>query len=148
MSTRRPLRTAFRVAALLVGGTIGSVVISTQAQNQIIWFADHEEPGESDWSCPGGLDFGGGEFDSGCVSPTGAGWLGTFVAKWDNDPTSPFPPAPPGGGNFGLAMVNANSCSDGQGAGTRMFRWANHPAIDDLYYRVWGPVSPALHADR
>jgi hypothetical protein len=137
MSTCRPWLTAFTIVAFLIGGTMGSVVITTQAQNQIIWFADHEEPGESDWYYPGGLNFGGGEFDSGCLSATGAGWAGTFFAKWDNDPATPFPPAPPGGGNFGLALVAANSCSDGQGAGTRMFRWAESHAIDDLYYRVW-----------
>jgi hypothetical protein len=137
MNARFHVFAIFSVVALLLGAAIAARVTTIHAQSQVLWSADHEGPGESDWYAPGGLNFGGGEFDSGCSSSSGAGWAGTSIVMWDNDPTTPYPPAPPDGGNFGLAMVNANSCGGGQAAGTRMFRWAESRAYDDLYYKVW-----------
>jgi hypothetical protein len=122
------------LCALVLVGRTGQL----RAQSQTLWFADHEEPGENDWYLPGGLNFGGGEFDSGCSStPPLAGWAGTMAAKWDSDPATPFPPPAPAGGNFGLAMTAAAPCGDGQSAGTRMFRWTESRQYDELYYKVW-----------
>jgi hypothetical protein len=125
------------VAAFLVAGMLGSLPSTTRAQSQVVWFADHEEASDVDWYYPGGLASGGGEFDSGCASPSGAGWAGSSFALWDDDPNTPYPPAPPNGGNFGLLMVSVASCGGGQAAGTRMFRWAEPRAFDELYYKVW-----------
>lgn len=128
-----PATLALLCAALLVG-----VRQRVQAQSQTLWLADHEEPGETDWYSPGGLNSGGGEFNSGCSSAPGlAGWGGTMAIQWDSDPTTPFPPPPPGGGNFGLAMVAASPCGGGQSAGARMFRWMEPRQYDELYYKVW-----------
>jgi len=112
-----------------------------RTQGQIVWFADHEEPGEFDWYRPGGVGFGGAKSDSGCSSDDGAGWAGTSLAVWKDIGI----PSPINGGEFGLMLTSLNSCNTDQSpsarsAGTRMFRW-KEPRWDypnqALYYKVW-----------
>jgi hypothetical protein len=99
------------------------------AQGEVLWFADHEEPGQAHWYYPGGLNFGGGEFDSGCA--------GTTFTVYDNDPNTPNVAPPPGGGNFGLVLSMTAPCGGLMASGTRLFRWKEPIEHPDLYYKVW-----------
>ena len=118
-----------------------AATIDVRTQGHTIWFADHEEPGDSDWYSPGGSGFGGGEFDSGCSSAAGSGMAGTTFVKWQDVGVPP----PTGGGAFGLMLASVNNCggpnyTPDYGAGTRMFRW-KEPKWDApnqaLQYKVW-----------
>jgi len=115
---------------VIVGATSGD------GQSPTIWFADHEEPGDHDWYSPGGIAFGGGQFNSGCTSGTGAGMAGTSFVKWTDINVTP----PANGGDFGLMLASTTTCGQGFSAGTRMFRW-KEPKWDfpnqALYYKVW-----------
>src|SRR6267378_1526580 len=107
------------------------------SQSSIVWFADHEEPGDFDWYAPGGGGLGGGQFNSGCNSASGAGMAGTSFVKW----TDINAPPPANGGDFGLMLASATTCGGpGFSAGTRMFRWKeskwDYPN-QALYYKVW-----------
>jgi hypothetical protein len=102
---------------------------AVHAQGEVLWSADHEEPGEADWYFPGGANFGGGEFDSGCA--------GTTFTVYDNDPNTPNIPAPSGGGFFGLDLRMTAPCGTETTSGTRLFRWKEPIEHPDLYYKVW-----------
>jgi hypothetical protein len=108
---------------------LGHHTAGAQAQGSVLWFADHEEPGESDWYYPGGLNFAGGEFNSGCA--------GTTFTVYDNDPNTPAVAPPPGGGSFGLELRMAAPCGSATASGTRLFRWKEPIEHPDLYYKVW-----------
>ena len=54
---------------------------TVRAQGSVLWSADHEGPGEAKWYHPGGINFGGGELNSGCA--------GTTFTVYDNDPNTP-----------------------------------------------------------
>ena len=111
---KHPLWLLAGFAVAVWAAAMGRATPTVQAQGQIIWFADHEEPGEKAWYSPGGLAFGGGEFDSGCAStPPLAGWAGTKSVRWDSDSPMSVPEPPPGGGNFGLQMTMAAPCGNG-----------------------------------
>ena len=138
MRSRFKLHLTACVGVILCGLTLVGDTQRVQAQSQILWFADHEGPGKMDWYSPGGLAFGGGEFNSGCAStPPLAGWANTTFVLWDSDPSTLVPEPPPGGGNFGLVTTMAAPCGGGLSAGTRLFRWKEPIEHPDLYYKVW-----------
>jgi len=103
--------------------------ITVRAQSGVLWSANHEGPGQSEWYVPGGVDFGGGEFDSGCA--------GTTFTVYDNDPNTPNISPPSNGGNFGLDLRMAAPCGPDVASGTRLFRWKEPIEHPDLYYKVW-----------
>jgi hypothetical protein len=99
------------------------------AQGAVVWVADHEEPGETDWYSPGGASFGGGEIDSGCA--------GTTFTGYDDNPDTPNISSPAGGGTFGLDLRMTAPCGSEATSGTRLFRWKEPIEHPDLYYKVW-----------
>lgn len=84
---------------------------------RLLWSADHETASEVQWYRPGGIQYGGGEFDSGC-----AGTQPDYeVAR---------------SGWFSLKLTIGAPCGPSS-SGTRMFRWREPQRYPDLYYRVW-----------
>jgi hypothetical protein len=114
---------------LLLANTLIRHTTTLGAQGSVIWSADHEGPGEARWYDPGGLNFGGGEIDSGCAGAT--------FTVYDNDPTTPNVAPPPAGGSFGLELRMTAPCGNEQFSGTRLFRWKEPSEYPDLYYKVW-----------
>ena len=102
---------------------------TVRAQGSILWSADHEGPGEVKWYDPGGVNYGGGELNSGCA--------GTTFTVYDDDPNTPNVLPPPGGGSFGLELRMTAPCGSETVSGTRLFRWKEPSEHPDLYYKVW-----------
>jgi hypothetical protein len=102
---------------------------TVRAQGSVLWFADHEGPGEANWYYPPGSNFGGGELNSGCA--------GTTFTAYDNDPSTPNVVPPPGGGSFGLELRMTAPCGTETVSGTRLFRWKEPREHPDLSYKVW-----------
>jgi hypothetical protein len=84
---------------------------------QLVWSADHETASDVQWYSPGGINYGGGEFNSGC-----AGTHPIFAVARS--------------GVFSLQLTMAAPCGP-TSSGTRMFRWREPRQYPNLYYRVW-----------
>jgi hypothetical protein len=85
---------------------------------QTVWSASHPGLSNAEWYRPGGANFGGGEFNSGCaeIAPS------QDVAR---------------SGSFSLRLTIRTPCASAPESGARMFRWLEPQMHPDLYYRVW-----------
>jgi hypothetical protein len=93
---------------------------TVRSQGTVVWDANHEEGSEQKWYVPGGINTGGGEFDSGCA--------GTAPSTAQNHTAN---------GTFSLALTMCAPCDTVSVSGTRMFRWLEPRQYPDLYYKVW-----------
>lgn len=111
-------------ASLLCFLAMTQPTADVQAQGTVVWSADHEEVGESDWYRPGDASFGGGEYDSGCAGTAPGYGFGRNPSGAD-----PWP--------FSLVLTMAAPCGTFTASGTRMIRWLEPQQYPDLYYKVW-----------
>jgi hypothetical protein len=93
-------------------------VTTVRATPGLLWSANHERASEVQWYLPGGIDQGGGEFDSGCAGTQPSNDLARS-------------------GVFSLKLTIGAPCGATQSSGTRMFRWLEPRQYPELYYKVW-----------
>jgi hypothetical protein len=112
------------IASLLCLLTPMQKAPNVHAQSAVLWSADHEEVGESDWYRPHDSDYGGGEYNSGC-----AGTSPVYGFGRNPSGTDPW--------SYSLVLTMAAPCGDLAVSGTRMFRWLEPQQHSDLHYKVW-----------